>query len=49
MRSSLLLVARDEAVFLAVDAALPDDTRDELLRWRARTWTRPTAPAVSTR
>jgi hypothetical protein len=29
----LLLVAHDEAVFLAVDAALPDNTRDELLNW----------------
>ena len=29
----LLLVARDEAVFLAVDAALPDGTRDELFSW----------------
>jgi hypothetical protein len=29
----LYLVTRDEAVFFAVDPALPDGTRDELLSW----------------
>lgn len=29
----LLMVDRDEAVFLAVDAALPEGTRDELRIW----------------